>query len=370
MRIAICGDCVINNPCEHFISDRLLKIIDDNDVKAINFEVPVDTDLSSPIHKSGPVLYQSRETPQWLESYGFNLITLANNHSLDYGEKGLKNTINSFKKSKLTGIGTYNTAYDITIVEKGKEKIGFFGLTHREFGCVDCHDGNKLGTAMISSPKVPLMIAKQKNEVDRLYILPHAGVEYTDAPLPEWRELYRSFIALGADGVIASHPHVPQGWEIYNDCPIFYSLGNFAFEKPREMRPEWYKSYIITIDTSSNSFDVFPVIYDFKLKSIDIDSNRDREGNIEYLNRLLEDENAYNLYIEQMYSKFKLQYEYMQKSGGAIPLSFNEKIKNLLKKALGRKISTPDKANLLNLFQCESHRWMMMQYLKDSESNS
>ena len=77
--------------------------------------------------------------------------------------------------------------------------------------------------------KVNHIILDAKKELDYLFILPHAGVEYTDAPVPELIARYRDFIDYGADGVIASHPHCPQGWETYKGKPIFYSLGNFLF---------------------------------------------------------------------------------------------------------------------------------------------
>lgn len=48
---------------------------------------------------------------------------------------------------------------------------------------------------------------------DYLIVFNHGGVEYMDVPLPEWRDVYRLWIEMGADAVIASHPHVPQGYE-------------------------------------------------------------------------------------------------------------------------------------------------------------
>lgn len=64
----------------------------------------------------------------------------------------------------------------------------------------------------------------------------HAGAENWDFPLPEIRELYKKYIDWGADVIIGNHPHVAQGWEIYEDKWIFYSLGNFAFYEGEKAR--------------------------------------------------------------------------------------------------------------------------------------
>lgn len=365
MKIAICGDCVINTPSQHTIGLKLQKLLDDCEIRGINFEVPIDTDLSEPIHKSGPVLSQSAQTPEWLEHHGFNLITLANNHSLDYGEKGLQATIGAFNKSTLTGIGTYDTAYDVAIIKSGNETIGFLGLTHKEFGCVDCSTGSNHGMAMVTSPKVPVIISKIKHRIDRLYLLVHAGVEYTDAPLPEWRELYRSFIDLGADGVIASHPHVPQGWEIYNGSPIAYSLGNFAFEVAENRIPcdEWFNSYIAVINTKDNSISMNSLRYDLNSKCIDIDLSPERIQHTKYLNGLLESETCYNEYLLSLYNSLEKTFNIMLQLGGVKPFGKVTLLKNFVRSLFGKEKIQSDVVHFLNLFQCESHRWMMMKYL-------
>lgn len=61
----------------------------------------------------------------------------------------------------------------------------------------------------------------------------HGGVEHIDRPLPQWRCAYRRCVDLGADAVIAHHPHCTQGIETYCGAPIFYSIGNFYFHAIR-----------------------------------------------------------------------------------------------------------------------------------------
>ena len=89
-----------------------------------------------------------------------------------------------------------------------------------------------------------------KKEVDFIIFFAHAGLEHYDVPLVEWRERYKRLCDLGVEAVIATHPHVPQGYEKYNNKYIFYSLGNFNFPKSH------------TIDEDEHGFST---ILDFKL---------------------------------------------------------------------------------------------------------
>lgn len=365
MRIAFLGDLVLRNPELHILGEHLQIVLDGCDIKVLNFEVPVSVSNAVGIHKSGPVHSQSPLSPQWVKEKGFNLVTLANNHSLDYGQEGVKATLESFSDINITGVGTYESAYDVSIIERNGEKIGFLGLTHKEFGCVDVESGNLIGTAMLTSPKAIESIITTRPKIDRLFVIAHAGVEYMDAPLPEWRELYKSFINLGADGVIASHPHVPQGWEIYNGAPIIYSLGNFLFEVPKleERDKRWTKSLMVIIDTSADTIDVIPLKYDFYLHKVDIDMSNETIENIRYLNSLIKTDETYSEFIQNTNQQLLSTYHNMMVSGGAYSLGIKEQIKNLLRPILGRKKVITDPIHLLNLFQCESHRWTMMRLL-------
>lgn len=284
---------------------------------------------------------------------------------MDYGQTGLEETIKSFPSAMITGVGTYDDAYKINIAEKDGEKIGFLGLTHKEFGCVDIDSCEGLGTAMLTSPKVPVAIINAKTKVDRLYLLIHAGVEYMDAPLPEWREQYQSFIDLGVDGIFASHPHVPQGWEIYHGKPIFYSLGNFAFEKTKNPSQDkrWYQSICAVLDTENESVMAYSLYYNNVTKTIDI-AKPDEQIDLAYLNALLSP-GRYPEYISKALTGLIPTYNYLMKIGGALPYPLKERIKNRIKKCIGQNSTEPNPVHLMNLFQCESHRWAMMRLIKD-----
>lgn len=366
MKVAFCGDMMLKTPSRHTLGPKLRGILNGCDIRVINFEVPIETADAVGIHKSGPVHNQSPLSSGWIKDKGFNVVTLANNHSLDYGEEGLRNTINSLKGITITGVGTYDTAYNLSIIDKGDEKIGFLGLTHKEWGCVDMFSGESLGTACLTSPKALKSIVDSKDKVDRLYVLPHAGVEYLEMPLPELRELYRTFIDLGASGVIGSHPHVPQGVEIYKNCPIVYSLGNFLFEIPNlDQKPKnFLTSLLAVIDISSNTPEIYTLYYDYKKCEVEIIEDKDVQKYLNYLNELLK-EDIYRTKILNELASLAPQYKNHMIIGGAYRDTFKNRFKNFLRPLFGKKRFYPDKVHLLNLFQCESHRWTMTRLLND-----
>lgn len=224
VKILFCGDFVANHPQSIKIDSEVQRIFDKCDVKACNFEAPIVSN-DSPIKKSGPSLCQSEQSPCFLEKLGFNAIQLSNNHLFDFGKEGYETTKKSFQSSLLIGAGVKDEAYQIKSIKVGELQIGLMSLTHYEFGTLGFDSTEKdYGCAWINHPLVNKKIIENRDKFDYLFILPHAGIEEIDAPLPEWRQRYKEFIDLGADGVIASHPHVPQGWEIYKDKPIFFGM--------------------------------------------------------------------------------------------------------------------------------------------------
>lgn len=196
IKILFCGDFVAHNSDKIIVSPDLLLLFKTSDINCCNFEAPVESN-GEPIAKSGSVLFQSRNSPEFLEKTGFNLVQLANNHIFDYGHSGYEETVTLFKSSLLVGARNLAEAYKIkTITLKGKT-IGFLALTHYEFGVLGREaKSNEYGTAWINHPIVNTLIIDAKKQLDYLFILPHAGIEMIDAPLPEWRSRYKEFIDL------------------------------------------------------------------------------------------------------------------------------------------------------------------------------
>ena len=229
--ILACGDTVLNISNTKIISDELSEIITSSNISICNFEAPVKS-KGTPIPKVGPHVHQLKSAIGTIKNCGFDMLSLANNHIYDYGETGLKDTIDEITKNNLDYIGaglTFDEAYSLMLKEIENTKIGFLAFCEAEFGAL-IEDEGRGGYAWINHPSVNNIVRDSKQKVDILILIVHAGVEEVPLPLPEWRARYRELCDLGADVVIGHHPHVPQGWEKYNKSIIFYSLGNFYFD--------------------------------------------------------------------------------------------------------------------------------------------
>ena len=132
--ISIWGDFKAHNPQKLSMSEKLLSLIDRADLNIVNFEAPIKSN-GKPIKKSGPNICQDQDSPEWLELRGFNAISLANNHTMDFGDEGLSATISAFKKAKVMGAGSWNEAYQMnSFTTKDGLTIGVISCTHCEFG--------------------------------------------------------------------------------------------------------------------------------------------------------------------------------------------------------------------------------------------
>lgn len=246
------------------VSDELRSLIQSCDLKVVNFEVPLKPEIEMP-HQKRERFFQNDDAPGFLKDLGFNLFQLANNHAFDWGEAGFKKTKEALGDAAF-GAGLYDEAYQVKVVEANGLRIGFMALSFAAytgvFDDVSNHEG--LGCAYINDLRVNHDIIEAKKTVDYLFILPHDGIEYIDVPLPETIARYHDFIDYGADGVIGTHSHCPQGWESYKGKPIFYSLGNFLFNSKEGYdyratnRPHWYEGLcvVLSIEDGAIHWDV------------------------------------------------------------------------------------------------------------------
>lgn len=186
----------------------------------------VFANLEGPIHGEGSkggtamVFSFNEDVAQFLKNYGFNLVSLANNHAVDQGWEGRDTTIAALDKAGLNWCGHPSDADDGSVYygQLGDKKYAFICFQDVTFKLDD-------GAAIN-------LIKKVKSEVDYLVVSIHWGYEYKHTA--DWGtqiEPGRAFIDAGADFVIGHHPHVVENFEVYNGKFIFYSLGNFVFDQ-------------------------------------------------------------------------------------------------------------------------------------------
>lgn len=362
VKLSFWGDFVAVAPQKLSMADVPLQWLRNSDFNVCNFESPIEGDYK-PFERQGPRVKQPKESIDFLRTAGFNVFQLANNHMCDYGEEGCKATIEAFGDAITVGAGDYNEAYSVKVVEKNGVRLGFLACVHHEFGVLENdYDGNQMGTAWICNDAIVKCIIEAKKNVDFLFVMPHAGIEEIDAPLPEWREKYKFFIDCGADCVIGTHPHVPQGWEEYKGKPIFYSLGDFYFDFLTGQHPYWSKSLVVLMELGEEgniNYEVRNI--SFSNYIIDEDLSEETKQHNNYLCDLLNDK--YIDYVNEQ--SLKLWYDYYNwLTRGLGNISFRLRFVDMLKSIYVSLFKGGQKSLLENCLQCESHRWTILRAQK------
>lgn len=170
---------------------------------------------------------------------GFDILSIANNHTMNYQIPGLTSTIQELKKAGILYAGggkNIDAAHTPAMIKAKDKKIAFYAY-------VDPNIGGYLGLATWNSPGIAKMdIEAVKNDVkngldpnwhaaDMVIVSMHTGKEYTRQPTQFQKDFAHSACDAGASLVIGHHPHWVQPVEYYGDCIIFYSLGNFVFDQ-------------------------------------------------------------------------------------------------------------------------------------------
>ncbi len=120
------GDFKVDHIQRLTLGNALMSVLDSFPYNVVNFEAPVLKGNRQPIVKSGLNISQDSSTPQYLESKGFNVISLANNHAMDYGEDGFNDTCKAFHEALLIGAGNWKDAYKVLLSRQAFLLVSFF----------------------------------------------------------------------------------------------------------------------------------------------------------------------------------------------------------------------------------------------------
>lgn len=241
--IRFVGDIYISNYVESnydregitgVLDGRLQDAMETADLMIANQEFP----FSTRGQKAPDKQYTFRVDPKYvsmLQEMYVDVVTLANNHTLDYGTDALLDTFETLDQAGIAYVGAgaaLDRAKQPYITEINGIKIGLIGAS-RVIPVVEWGAGaNKPGMLSSYEPSVSVVleeIQKAKEVCDYVIVYVHWGIERDDRPQEYQRKLGQRYIDAGADLVIGSHPHVLQGIEYYNGKPIVYSLGNYLF---------------------------------------------------------------------------------------------------------------------------------------------
>ena len=167
-----------------------------------------------------------------LQKIGADLWCIGNNHTMDAGREGVEST-----RSLAARLGCRTIGAGLNIEEASRPVyleeaggIGLFGVAYMA-ECIPATETEPGIFRWDAMDAIARRIAEVKERARWCVIVSHGGEEFTSLPSPYTRDRYLKYLELGADAVVAHHPHVPENYEIFPDGKaIFYSLGNFIFD--------------------------------------------------------------------------------------------------------------------------------------------
>lgn len=213
---------------------------DASDYVSGNFEHPILKDDVNKYEKTDKSIHlrTDMDAIHAVKNAGFTVMNLANNHLMDYGEEGLRDTLDVFNRYNMDYVGGGENRKEakehINYQDVNGVRVATLGFTDAFVeGSIATKDRNGLLSA---NPDVLFdMIEKAKNEnhgnADLVVVNVHWGQEYDTEATPRQKALAKAMVDAGADIIIGHHPHVLQSFDVYKDGIIFYSLGNFVFDQ-------------------------------------------------------------------------------------------------------------------------------------------
>ena len=272
------------------ILSEINSYIEGSDFIIPNLECPLaDENKHKPIKKSGPNLICSPEHISFLKKMKANAVTLANNHIGDFGPEAVKDTLDLLKRNNILYAGAgenIDKAYQPCRFEKDNVSVSVLSVCENEFG-IATHD--TYGSAGYNPRTLLKVICAEKKISDYVIVVFHGGNEFNPLPSPDTVERYRHICDMGADAIIATHTHCPQGYEVYDGKPIVYSMGNFLFPSgsPREEADSWYYGYMSILDLSNKILlELVPYRFNTQADKISVCAGEDKRKFLNYIEEL------------------------------------------------------------------------------------
>ena len=239
---------------ENLIDQKILDFLGENDANVLNFESPITdcrmTKKRRLAHRSDPkVLNYVKET---IKS---PILSLANNHMMDYNRIGMIDTLENVEKAEIPYIGAGRNKQEAAkyVIVGDQVKVGIFAIQYKDYRVA----GTRYSGPLHDKRKETIQntINELRELVDYVVLVYHGGDEFLHAPMPYFRKRMRKYLNMGCDVVVAHHPHVVEGYEYFGDKCIFYSLGNFMFDTDyQRMQEDSDRGVVLRLIFDENGF--------------------------------------------------------------------------------------------------------------------
>lgn len=333
---------------------------DENDLNVLDLECPLTTSKSG-ISKTGPHIKAHPETAAILNHLNCELVATANNHFKDYGWKGMQETYEALIKHKISWLGSganFDEASKTFYWKKDTTTIAFINVTENEWTTTQdsnpgCHPEDLAANFY--------KIQEAKKNADFVVVIAHGGHEHYELPSPRIKKWYRFFVDAGANAVIAHHTHIISGYEVYNEAPIFYSLGNFCFDWEGLRNKPWNKGMMVRLGFEKGKKITFEMEF-FSQNNDEVGlsllNEIDKKAMLKHLQKL-NAKIADDILLEAEFNKYAETWKpvmntWIQPYKGKI-------MAGLYKRGLLPSIITKHKKLLYtNLIRCEAHRDILL----------
>lgn len=371
MKILICGDYspyarvaqkIADEQSDDILSE-VMPYVQQADYAVVNFESTLAPNGSTPIAKCGPNLSCSAESIAVLKRIGFHCVTLANNHILDYGATGLQTTMEQLRQSEIDFVGVGNNLLEAQkplVKDINGFKLAIINCCEHEFSIAST---NEAGANPLDIVDICHQIELARQLADHVLVIIHGGHEHYQLPSPRMQKTYRFFIEAGADAVMNHHQHRYSGYEIYQNKPIFYGLGNFCFDWDNRHHLPWNEGYMVMLDIQSQDvkYQLIPYHQGNEQAQVCLLTNEQQvefSKRISELNTIIADSTLLNQHWQQWaHSHNKMLLDFAPYTCRTLRYMAN---RNLLPKFLNAERT----ATLLNRIDCESHRDVVTYLLK------
>lgn len=328
MKVVVAGDFVPRKRVSSQIGQGLYEslfsdvkqVTNSCDFSIINLECPI-TNQNTPLIKCGPHLRTSAHAINALTYMGFGIVTLANNHFLDFGSEGAKDTIEVLNSNRILHVGggeNLQKAKETLYVKNEGCKLAIVNCCEHEFSiATDENPG--------SNPLNPIQqfrdIQEAKRKANYVIVIVHGGLEGCPYPSPRMQETYRFFVECGADAVVNHHQHCYSGYECYMGKPIIYGLGNFSFDGAfSNVDLGWNIGYMVVLSfakgNSTHDFELIPYIQGYDTPGVTLISGIEKDNilsHIEELSKIISNPpqltKAFNRYVDSHSEWYRIAFE-------------------------------------------------------------
>lgn len=349
---------------EALIFGDVLPFLQQADVTIANLECPL-SNYGHPATKTGPCLSGKESDAVVLNKAGIDVVSLANNHILDYGQDAFVRTLEALDTASVAHFGAAKdpeTAKAPFFVRKNGWTLGILAFAEEEFSIVS----EDRGGAHLFDPYLAFdQIRDVRKQCDYLLILYHGGIEDYEYPSPLLQKKCRKMVEAGADLVICQHSHCIGTLESYQNGTILYGQGNAIFGRI-EGDSKWNQGLLVTLilseEGSSISYSAFEAGVDGIMLMPDSDKRIERM-------RTDSEKLSDPQFVKNQWDKFCTKRE-----AACIPEligwgRIRNKANRLLKNRLVNYfISKRKKMVMMNLIRCDAHREVIQTILENSQN--